>query len=137
MSASTALALNSTTAIAVAVAIVGFAAFWSNPRRTVNGGFFALSLLVALWAILLATSVGWWLGFGGSIIAPIVLLTTAGMTCCAVFAAWAKYGRIMLPFSALVMAPVYILWKVPIYLKLLIAREKKWVRTERAAEKKG
>jgi signal transduction histidine kinase len=39
--------------IAAAVAIVGFAAFWSNPRRAVNGGFFALSLLVALWLICL------------------------------------------------------------------------------------
>lgn len=53
MSGSTALALNSTLVIAGAVAIVGFAAFWANPRRAVNGGFFALSLLVALWLICL------------------------------------------------------------------------------------
>ena len=51
MSSPTTVALSSTVGIAIAVAIVGFAAFWSNPRRTVNGGFFALSLLVALWLI--------------------------------------------------------------------------------------
>ena len=56
MPGSTALALSPTVVAAIAAAFVGFAAFWSNPRRTVNGGFFAASVLVALWLICLNTA---------------------------------------------------------------------------------
>jgi hypothetical protein len=37
----------------------------------------------------------------------------------------------MLPLTTLLAAPVYIAWKLPIYVKMLVAREKAWVRTER------
>jgi signal transduction histidine kinase len=40
---------SSTLLISVAAAIVGFAAYWSNPRRAVNRAFFGASLHVALW----------------------------------------------------------------------------------------
>jgi hypothetical protein len=45
--------------------------------------------------------------------------------------AWLKYGRRMLPLATLLAAPVYVAWKLPIYAKLLVAREKAWVRTDR------
>lgn len=94
-----------------------------------------LSLLVALWIVLLAVSAGWWHWADGSVIPMIVHLSAGVMAAFVAFAAWLKYGRIMLPFSALVMAPIYVLWKLPIYLKLLFAREKRWLRTERTREK--
>ena len=49
----------------------------------------------------------------------------------AVFAAWVKFGRRMLPLGSLLAAPVYVAWKLPIYAKLVVSREKAWVRTER------
>jgi fatty acid desaturase len=49
----------------------------------------------------------------------------------ALFLAWFKHGRTMLPLSTLLIAPVYVLWKLPIYMKMLLAREKKWQRTQR------
>jgi signal transduction histidine kinase len=45
------LALSAGVIAAVAAIVVGFAAFWSNPRRTVNRAFFAASLHVAFWLI--------------------------------------------------------------------------------------
>jgi signal transduction histidine kinase len=49
--------LNPHLGIAVIAVIVGFAAFWSNPRRTANVGFLALSLLIALWLVCLYSAV--------------------------------------------------------------------------------
>jgi len=37
----------------------------------------------------------------------------------------------MLPFLTLLESPAYILWKVPVYLKVLGSREKAWARTDR------
>ncbi len=47
------------------------------------------------------------------------------------FYAWLVYGRKILSFPELITIPLYILGKIPIYLKLLINREKKWSRTDR------
>jgi signal transduction histidine kinase len=41
--------ISSTLLISLAAALVGFAAYWSNPRRAVNRAFFGASLHVALW----------------------------------------------------------------------------------------
>jgi hypothetical protein len=49
----------------------------------------------------------------------------------AIFAAWLRYGRQRLPFTTLLTAPFYILWKLPIYVRFLFRRQKAWVRTER------
>lgn len=35
--------------VALIAAVVGFAAFWANPERAVNRGFFAASVFVAVW----------------------------------------------------------------------------------------
>jgi len=45
--------------------------------------------------------------------------------------AWATEGRTVMPFSALLKAPLYVLWKLPIYARLLIKTERRWVRTAR------
>jgi hypothetical protein len=49
----------------------------------------------------------------------------------AIFVGWVKYGRRTLPLMTLLTAPIYVAWKLPIYTKMLISREKTWVRTER------
>lgn len=90
-----------------------------------------LSLLVAGWAVLLAVCLVWWQGAGGSW-APVGTLVGAALLAGgAVFLGWVKYGRRMLPLTTLLIAPVYVAWKLPMYAKMLVAREKAWVRTDR------
>jgi len=47
--------------------------------------------------------------------------------------AWIKFGRGNLPIVALLAVPLYILWKIPLYLAFLVRPQKKWIRTERDA----
>ncbi len=92
-----------------------------------------LSLLFVLWAVVFTICLIWWQLAGGSLIAAAVLGTSAAIAGIAVLLAWAKFGRRTLPILALLTTPLYILWKLPIYWKMLFAPEKKWVRTERGA----
>ena len=51
----------------------------------------------------------------------------------AVGAAWFSVGRDILPPRMLLGVPVYVLWKLPVYLKFARSgKETHWVRTERA-----
>ena len=90
-----------------------------------------LSLLAAGWLVLLAVCLVWWQWAGGSWAPAVTLAGAAMLAGGAVFLAWVKYGRRMLPLSTLLLAPVYIAWKLPIYAKMVVAREKTWVRTDR------
>lgn len=47
---------------------------------------------------------------------------------------WLAHGRSILTGGALIRVPFYILWKIPVYLKLLTGRETRWIRTRRAGE---
>ncbi len=49
--------------------------------------------------------------------------------------AWWKHGRAHAPGRALLAAPAYILWKLPLYAKFFVKPETEWVRTERAGER--
>ncbi|MCC7409900.1 MAG: glycosyltransferase [Phycisphaeraceae bacterium] len=49
----------------------------------------------------------------------------------AVVGAWARFGREVMPGRVLAMTPLYVAWKVPLYLAFLFKRQKAWVRTER------
>jgi cellulose synthase/poly-beta-1,6-N-acetylglucosamine synthase-like glycosyltransferase len=50
----------------------------------------------------------------------------------AVGLAWVRYGRKSVPFRYLLVAPLYLLWKVPLYLSFSLGRrERRWRRTER------
>ena len=45
---------------------------------------------------------------------------------------WLRYGRKLIPFRYLLLTPLYIAWKIPLYLAFLIGRrEREWQRTER------
>jgi cellulose synthase/poly-beta-1,6-N-acetylglucosamine synthase-like glycosyltransferase len=72
-----------------------------------------------------------WAGLGGSAIPLQTLLIGGGIAGIAILAAWARFGRKLLSPKILCLLPVYVLWKIPIYLKLIIAPERKWIRTER------
>jgi len=91
-----------------------------------------LALLFLLWAMLLAGAAGVGL-LGGSLLPAAVLAGGGLLTLLAILAAWFKFGRDTLPFSSLLAAPLYILWKVPLYAAFFFHRQKTWNRTERAA----
>ena len=64
--------------------------------------------------------------------APAVALTALmGASLFLLLIAWWREGRALLSFAALSRIPVYVLWKIPVYLKLLRGAETEWVRTKR------
>jgi cellulose synthase/poly-beta-1,6-N-acetylglucosamine synthase-like glycosyltransferase len=48
-----------------------------------------------------------------------------------VFLAWSKYATDVISFSDLLFVPVYILKKIPVYVRFIYARERRWIRTSR------
>jgi hypothetical protein len=53
---------------------------------------------------------------------------------CAVLLSWMRYGRRILSLGSLAHAGLYILWKIPLYAKFLVARQVNWVRSKRDEE---
>ncbi|MGB5631579.1 MAG: glycosyltransferase family 2 protein [Waterburya sp.] len=89
-----------------------------------------LSLLIMTW---LATTIIAWLAveIGASLI-PAKILTLIGCFLGAtIFLIWGVFGRSILPLQNLLAIPLYILSKIPIYLKFFIQPQSKWLRTER------
>ena len=58
----------------------------------------------------------------------VLLLMVLGVT---VLLAWAKFGRSILTLASLGYAPIYMLAKIPLYLKFLVRRQVEWVRSKR------
>ena len=89
-----------------------------------------LSLLVIFWMLVLAlTLLG---GFLVNVWLPTILLLILGVILTlSILASWRKFGSQILPFKNLLYVPVYLLWKIPLYLKFLISPQQEWVRTER------
>jgi cellulose synthase/poly-beta-1,6-N-acetylglucosamine synthase-like glycosyltransferase len=87
---------------------------------------FLFLVLVLLFAICLAS----W-QFGGSAV-PAMILGVGGIIGIAtIFTVWLTFGRKLISPKNLCLLPFYVLWKVPIYLKLMVAPQQQWVRTER------
>ncbi len=92
-----------------------------------------LSLLVmgSVAALGLTAVIGWFINTP----APACLLAISlALATFSLILVWARFGRSMIPISAALAIPGYILWKLPIYAKFIIGREKSWVRTERDTE---
>ncbi len=89
-----------------------------------------LSLFVMLWigGILVAGSLGWI----GAIWGPFYsLLGSGSLLLTAILMAWIRFGQQDLPLKTLLLVPVYLLWKIPIYLNFWFKPQREWVRTER------
>jgi cellulose synthase/poly-beta-1,6-N-acetylglucosamine synthase-like glycosyltransferase len=87
----------------------------------------ALTFGLAMFALLIVSS----LGPASSFVPAMVLaaiITIAGL---AVLGGWRAVGRSILPFGTLLRVPLYIAWKLPIYLKLARGADRRWTRTER------
>ena len=89
-----------------------------------------LSLLVMIWTAAMSLSLAaGLLGFSWS---SAVLLGAEGLLIfMAIIGAWVKFGRSDLPLLTLLVVPLYVLWKIPLYLAFLVQPQTKWVRTER------
>lgn len=112
---------------------------WSGIRRGSAAEFLlACHLLVPPLALLLMLSGGvlvvavvlGWLGagWGPALMLATVLASVLALT----FVAWLAGGRRWLRGGALAKAPLYILWKLPVYVGFLRKRETVWKRTPRA-----
>jgi cellulose synthase/poly-beta-1,6-N-acetylglucosamine synthase-like glycosyltransferase len=89
-----------------------------------------LSLLVA-WMIVLVLAAGLLAAFGESTL-PLLLAGAAWMLLVfVVMLGWWKFGRETTSLRLLLTAPLYMLWKLPMYARFLIKPQRYWVRTER------
>ncbi len=66
--------------------------------------------------------------------ALIMLILTAGILVSSILAAWFFYGRQLLTVHQILQIPVYLLNKIPIYLRLLYRPEREWKRSARKNE---
>jgi hypothetical protein len=80
--------------------------------------------LSAIWALL-----------GGSAAAASVFAASLGGVALAVFLAWFRFGRAILKGRQLLAIPLYVLWKIPVYVAWIArGRHGEWERTERTAK---
>jgi len=116
------------------LALSGFAKF--RPALIWCG----LSLLVPPLALLMSMSLAALalavvLALLGAVTAPAATLACAlGLVALLLAAAWARDGRNIVSATTLARIPLYIAWKIPVYLKLVRKRETEWVRTKRKGE---
>lgn len=87
-------------------------------------------LLILAGGVLVITSVLGWLGAGWG--AALLLAAVLALVLSLTFVAWLVGGRRWLRGGALLKAPLYILWKLPVYAGFLRKRETEWKRTPRA-----
>ncbi|MDX2099189.1 MAG: glycosyltransferase family 2 protein [Leptolyngbyaceae cyanobacterium bins.59] len=86
-----------------------------------------LVMLVAGFACV-ATAVG---TLGISWVPATTMGLAGGCLAGGILLAWNRFGRSDLPLKDLLAVPLYILWKIPLYFKLLVKPQRTWVRTER------
>lgn len=88
----------------------------------------ALLLLMAGAALAICSLCAW---FGASMLPATILGALLALALALVISAWLLGGRTFLSGSALLRAPLYVLWKIPIYLGFLRKPEANWTRTPR------
>lgn len=92
-----------------------------------------LALLISLGIVLLGATALLAL-LGASWLPAAVLFSAMALAMIALGIAWAREGRIAISGATLLRIPLYLLWKLPVYLKLVRGTQSEWVRTERAGE---
>jgi cellulose synthase/poly-beta-1,6-N-acetylglucosamine synthase-like glycosyltransferase len=140
-------------------AFLADARIWSDParrsatlaqRRRWEHGF----LRTAFAAALPLAARGRWIGFH-LLVPPLALLLAADLAVLALLAgqaaslrfailagllagvvllvllSWLRFGRAQVSGGRLLLAPFYMLWKLPIHVTAIVRPERRWVRTER------
>lgn len=93
--------------------------------------------LLMLWLtiLFLLTAIANWFG---SARGPFWIVTlNLFFVCGGVFAAWWKFGRADISARAALAAPVYVVWKIPLYVRALFGKRGAWTRTERDSVMRG
>jgi cellulose synthase/poly-beta-1,6-N-acetylglucosamine synthase-like glycosyltransferase len=91
-----------------------------------------LSLLGMVWAIVSGIAVVVWL-MGGAVLPLVLLALQAVLLITSVLGAWATFDRCGMSLAQLLGIPLYVLWKIPLYIAFLIKPQTKWLKTERDA----
>lgn len=107
--------------------------------RRCDLGLLALTLDLAvppLTLLILMTAAIWCSAFvlflTTSLTAPLTIASVASvMLACAVGIAWARYGRQIISAGSLGRVFIYMLWKIPLYIRFLFAKQVEWVRSQR------
>ncbi len=89
-----------------------------------------LSLLVITWVAMTAIT-GAAVPLGASLWALLIVGAIGVVLTASVGTAWWRYGRSTMPLLSLLAIPLYVLWKVPLYLRFLWKPQTAWVRTSR------
>jgi cellulose synthase/poly-beta-1,6-N-acetylglucosamine synthase-like glycosyltransferase len=89
-----------------------------------------MSLLVLVQAVVVAICLISW-QLGGSVLPLLIMTGGLFLAAVTILTAWLFFGRRLISPKFLCLLPFYVLWKVPIYLKLMVAPQRSWVRTER------
>ena len=89
-----------------------------------------LALLTLITVLLFAAASSMLVIFNESA-AFIFSLTTLLMLAVSIFIAWLRWGRDTVTFTDLLMVPVYIIGKIPLYITAVFKRQKEWIRTNR------
>jgi hypothetical protein len=90
-----------------------------------------MALLVMMLILSVAMCFGGWM-LGASYLPLSTAIFCLGMVGFAVFVSWFVWGRKTLPFRYLVFVPIYMIWKIPLYLAFFFKKKQKtWERTER------
>jgi len=89
-----------------------------------------LSLLVLIWSGAFVAS--GLIALAGPSRLPMYMVAFEGLLIAiAIMAAWAKFGRHYISGATLLMAPLYVAWKIPLYIAFVVQRQTDWVRTKR------
>lgn len=106
-------------------------------RRDIGVLALAMDMCIPPLALLGLAALGAW-GMGGVLYflagdpLPLWIASLAlGALALAVLAAWIRFGRRHLSLADLARAPLYVLCKVPMYLKFIVRRQAEWVRSRR------
>lgn len=92
-----------------------------------------LALLMLLAGAVLAAEAILWLS-GASALPAMVLFAALAAAALALGVAWYRDGRAMLSARTLARIPLYVAWKLPLYLRLVRKPETEWQRTRRQGE---
>ena len=110
---------------------------WPSRHRRLDLFWLGLDLAIPPLALLACSWLAVWafalvLVSAGASPAPLVAVTFLGtMLTIAVFAGWAAHCHQQIPLAALLAAPLYAAWKLPIYAAFLVKRQREWIRTQR------
>jgi cellulose synthase/poly-beta-1,6-N-acetylglucosamine synthase-like glycosyltransferase len=93
-----------------------------------------LALLALAAAIVWIASAGFWV-FGQSLVPLGMATATLTLFALSVLLSWWRFGRHIISLRMLLLAPFYIIWKIPLYFRFVLSRQLEWVRSKRDDEK--